>query len=161
MSRYQVIVGNVGTVYDGDSRDNAHLAFEEYVAQSRNGYGRAAGESVALMLDDLIEDEFVPGAEAPDRDDPGALVEDRVNAKMRGLSEALGTLVPGNSLDPEFDTISALIDEFERAIDNHIFSEDDLPGDASALKEYRQCHQHVKDAREALIRLRRASEERT
>jgi hypothetical protein len=46
---YQVIVGNIGTVYDGGDLKEAHKAFDEYEAQSENGYGRASGESVALF----------------------------------------------------------------------------------------------------------------
>lgn len=49
--RYQVTVGNIGKVYDGNSFRKAHQAFAEYVRQSRDGYGRAAGESVTFWQD--------------------------------------------------------------------------------------------------------------
>jgi len=49
MSKYQVTVGNVGTVYDGDDQQKADEMFDEYVEQSRSGYGRAAHEPVCLM----------------------------------------------------------------------------------------------------------------
>jgi len=50
--RYEVIVGNIGTVYDGSDRDEAEDTFDEYVRQSKSGRGRAGGESVVLMKDD-------------------------------------------------------------------------------------------------------------
>ena len=48
--RFQVIVGNIGTVYDGTSRTQADCDFETYVNFSRTGYGRAAGEPVYLFF---------------------------------------------------------------------------------------------------------------
>jgi len=45
----QVIVGNVGTVYDDDSIETAEEAFRTYVRQSKSGKGRASGEFVVLM----------------------------------------------------------------------------------------------------------------
>jgi hypothetical protein len=50
-SKYQVIVGNVGTTYDGPSRILATAGYGEYKRQSQQGYGRVAGESVTLMRD--------------------------------------------------------------------------------------------------------------
>ena len=47
-----MIVGNIGSVYSGTSESNALLAYEEYVNQSTLNYGRAAGESVILMVND-------------------------------------------------------------------------------------------------------------
>jgi hypothetical protein len=47
--RYQVIVGNIGTVYDGTSKVNALKDFEEYKEQSESGVGRAGGENVVLF----------------------------------------------------------------------------------------------------------------
>ena len=54
MANYTVVVGNVGTVYDGPSLYTAHLAFEEYLSQSQSNYGRAAGESVVCLENDEI-----------------------------------------------------------------------------------------------------------
>ena len=51
MSDYEVIVGNVGTVYEGDSRYEANKAFNNYRESSRTTKGRAAGESVTMFLD--------------------------------------------------------------------------------------------------------------
>jgi len=48
---YEVIVSNIGTVYRGSSRTEATRLFREYVALSKQGAGRAGGESVTLMED--------------------------------------------------------------------------------------------------------------
>ncbi len=57
MDRFQVIVGNIGTVYSGDDYEVARAKYESYVTDSREGYGRAGGEDVVLMADDEIERE--------------------------------------------------------------------------------------------------------
>ena len=49
--KYEVIVGNIGTVYNGDSRTVAREIFETYVSKSRIGLGRCSGEPVTLMQD--------------------------------------------------------------------------------------------------------------
>lgn len=49
--RYQVIVGNLGTVLDTNCRIQAHREYESYRYQSRLTYGRASGEPVTLMED--------------------------------------------------------------------------------------------------------------
>jgi len=48
---YQVIVGNIGTVYDGKNLREARQHFAEYLTQSKSGRGRAAGEPVDLIDD--------------------------------------------------------------------------------------------------------------
>ena len=58
MSRYQVIVGNIGTVYDGDSIRLAKLDFAAYVRLSKKSLGRASGEDVTLMDDCEPEMEY-------------------------------------------------------------------------------------------------------
>ena len=58
MAHYQVIVGNIGTVYSGPHLPTARIQYNEYVSQSRDNYGRAAGESVVLLTDDEICDEY-------------------------------------------------------------------------------------------------------
>jgi len=50
MNKYQVIVGNIGTVYDGNWAIMAKKVYKEYYEQSKDGYGRAAGESVTLWV---------------------------------------------------------------------------------------------------------------
>lgn len=45
---FKVIVGNIGTVYDGPSRKEAGQHYHEYVSQSKSDCGRAGGESVTM-----------------------------------------------------------------------------------------------------------------
>ena len=51
MSKFQVIVGNIGTVYDGDDYNEAMKNYNEYSEQSKQQYGRAAGEPVTLWIE--------------------------------------------------------------------------------------------------------------
>lgn len=54
---YEVIVGNVGTVYSGVDKLRAEAQYDTYVKDSQDGYGRAAYENVALMRDgELLEE---------------------------------------------------------------------------------------------------------
>ena len=48
---YEVVVGNIGTVYFGDDVDMAKGDFKFYVEESQHGTGKAAGESVTLLDD--------------------------------------------------------------------------------------------------------------
>lgn len=48
---FEVIVGNIGLVYSGNSQHTAVARFDNYVANSKADVGRAAGESVYLMQD--------------------------------------------------------------------------------------------------------------
>lgn len=50
-SHYEVIVGNIGTVYEGPLFKQALKDYGEYKRQSKAYYGRAAGESVMLIKD--------------------------------------------------------------------------------------------------------------
>jgi hypothetical protein len=49
--RYEVIVGNLGSVYAGDDEFTAWHTFNVYQLYSQRHEGRAAGESVTLMCD--------------------------------------------------------------------------------------------------------------
>lgn len=49
--KYQVTVGNVGTVLDTDNWTDALHTYSNYRGQSQSGVGRAAGEPVTLMRD--------------------------------------------------------------------------------------------------------------
>ena len=60
MSRYQVQVGNVGTVYDGPDSVEAYRCFYVFERQSKALYGRSAGEAVTMFKDDEIVKEYVP-----------------------------------------------------------------------------------------------------
>lgn len=62
---YQVIVGNVGTVYDGDDRGPAEAAFDRYSEMADISTGsRCYGESVVLMVDGDIAREHASTRDA-------------------------------------------------------------------------------------------------
>ena len=67
-SDYEVIVGNIGTVYRGTSFSAAQKDFATYREQSQSGYGRAGGESVTLMRDGEVIREFDGEAEQSEED---------------------------------------------------------------------------------------------
>jgi hypothetical protein len=58
-NRYTVVVGNIGTVYDGGNRRVALETFKVYKSRSIQGSGRAAGESVYLMGEGEPVKEFI------------------------------------------------------------------------------------------------------
>jgi hypothetical protein len=62
---YEIIVGNIGTVYTGKSRREAMKHFYEYKNQSMTNYGRAAGEPVTLMENGEITQEHDGAQENP------------------------------------------------------------------------------------------------
>ena len=58
MPVYEVIVGNVGSVYHGKSRANALKIYQSYVESSKEHAGaRCYGEDVTLLVDGEIEQE--------------------------------------------------------------------------------------------------------
>lgn len=57
LHKYEVIVGNIGTVYSGNNFMQASAKYATYVKQSKSGVGRAGGESVTLMHDGEIRKE--------------------------------------------------------------------------------------------------------
>lgn len=61
--QYKLIVGNVGTIYEGPDEARARAAFNDYREFSRCGYGRVSGESVTLLCDNDPEplEEWVGG----------------------------------------------------------------------------------------------------
>jgi hypothetical protein len=48
---YEVIVGNIGRVWEGTNLIDAGRVYAEYVLKSKQGIGRAAGEDVSLWKD--------------------------------------------------------------------------------------------------------------
>lgn len=46
---WEVVVGNIGTVFSGTNGFDANRKFYTYVSQSKTGYGRASNEPVTLM----------------------------------------------------------------------------------------------------------------
>ena len=51
---YEVIVGNIGSVYSGSSRSIADGKMRTYIEQSKTGRGRAGGENVTLLTNCLL-----------------------------------------------------------------------------------------------------------
>jgi len=58
-NQYEVVVGNIGTVYSGWSTKDAARTFMEYRVQSKSGYGRASHEPVTLFYDGEIVKEYI------------------------------------------------------------------------------------------------------
>ena len=50
-TRFEVIVGNIGRVYEGTKRVEAMTTYANYLSQSKSGTGRAGNESIALLCD--------------------------------------------------------------------------------------------------------------
>jgi len=59
MNTYQVIVSNVGTVYDGPNEEEAFALFNANLRDSRQAIGRGAGEDVTLMLNGESYHEYI------------------------------------------------------------------------------------------------------
>jgi hypothetical protein len=55
MARFDVIVGNIGTVYSGKSFRIAKSKYLAYVEASDSPVGRASGECVTVLRDGEIE----------------------------------------------------------------------------------------------------------
>ena len=69
MAKHTVVVGNIGNVViDGRWKD-ADEAYREYRRQSKEGYGRAAGEDVVWFKDGEIYMEFVGDNTRSDADE--------------------------------------------------------------------------------------------
>ena len=57
---YEIIVGNIGNVYQGPSMTDALRTFDTYVLQSKHGNGRTAGEAVTMVYGGEPCREYVP-----------------------------------------------------------------------------------------------------
>lgn len=60
MAEYEVVVGNIGTVYRGPDYGIALDNFDEYYGQSRFRYGRASMEQVTLLCDGEPMKDYTP-----------------------------------------------------------------------------------------------------
>jgi hypothetical protein len=69
MSRFQLIVGNIGIVYDGDNEIHAKNQFNIYEYLSQERHGRYTGESVMLLKDDEILREHIGSQDESDSSD--------------------------------------------------------------------------------------------
>jgi hypothetical protein len=56
---YEVIVGNIGTVYRGGDVEEATALYVDYTDQSEMKSGRASGEDIVLMGDGEIILEYI------------------------------------------------------------------------------------------------------
>lgn len=57
--KYQVIVGNVGMVHETNNLRDARLCARTYVDRAKSLRGRCAGESVTILSENEIIDEYV------------------------------------------------------------------------------------------------------
>lgn len=57
-TKFQVVVGNIGHVYEGNNYMQARTIYSAYVKQSKSGIGRAAGEPVTLFHNGNIRSEY-------------------------------------------------------------------------------------------------------
>lgn len=49
MGKYELIVGNIGRVFESNNLKDCMKKFRHYVTQSKSGVGRAGGESIILL----------------------------------------------------------------------------------------------------------------
>ena len=96
MPIYSVIVGNVGTVYTGDSLRQARASYREQCAGSATYAGRSGGESVTLTHDEDPISEYAPPVRLPTVGSLSALVRAIKRAGIDAIYRA--------SDDPEDNT---------------------------------------------------------
>jgi hypothetical protein len=61
MKRHEIIVGNIGKVYDGNDGEEARKNFVHYRELSQNSNGRASGENVTWLVDGEVYKEYDAG----------------------------------------------------------------------------------------------------
>ena len=54
MENHEIIVGNIGTAYKGNNKNDALECYNGYVKLSESDYGRCANETVTWLIDDEI-----------------------------------------------------------------------------------------------------------
>ena len=99
---HQIIVGNIGTVYDGDSETEAQKNYNEYVDQSKNNYGSAAGEEVTWIEDNEIREEYIPEIIVYSKVTVGYVTQDYVE-KDGNFVCVNQTFIAGDQVDREDD----------------------------------------------------------
>lgn len=62
-TQYEVIVGNIGTVFRGGNAAEARKTYAEYVCASEAPHGRASGETVTLFMNGDIHLEYEPSTD--------------------------------------------------------------------------------------------------
>ena len=58
--KYQLIVGNIGTVLETEDEPTASENYSAYVQISQSTHGRASGEQVTLMMNGEPIMEYIP-----------------------------------------------------------------------------------------------------
>lgn len=61
---FEVVVGNIGTVYTGHNRKQAIASYNTYVEKSVLNESRCGGESVYLLTNGEIEREHIASVES-------------------------------------------------------------------------------------------------
>ena len=56
---YEIIVGNIGSVFYGTNGFEAYARFQAYCGLSKANYGRASGEDVILCRNGEIVKEYI------------------------------------------------------------------------------------------------------
>jgi hypothetical protein len=72
---YEVVVGNIGKVYDGANLSKANSKFDYYVSVSNSSVGRAGNENVTMFKDGEIEREHRSGYQTASIQFPRLLAE--------------------------------------------------------------------------------------
>jgi hypothetical protein len=57
---HEIIVGNIGIVYQGDEFREAHKWYSAYLLKSMQGVGRAAGEPLTWLQNGEVFEEYMP-----------------------------------------------------------------------------------------------------
>lgn len=98
--KYSVVVGNVGTVHEGNLRNMAIEFYRGAVANSKNGSGKAKGEAVTLFEDgEPIEEHqgYQYMYENLEANDLQRLLSDR-RTEDKGICPACSTVVKHGTL---------------------------------------------------------------
>ena len=87
---YEVVVGNIGSVYVGVSQSEAMRHYTEYVRQSKTNGGRAGGEDVTLFKNDQPIKEYYGSNGAEDSLDPIPVNDHTVETKYAAQPKKSG-----------------------------------------------------------------------
>lgn len=59
MTRYKIIVGNIGCVHEGNNTKQAIKEYDDWVKTSKALHSRASGEDVTLLRDEDVWKEYM------------------------------------------------------------------------------------------------------
>jgi hypothetical protein len=107
-STYEVIAGNVGTVYSGKSESDAAMSYIAYVDASERGEGRVGNEHVTMLVDGEIRNEH----------DPVASLLKRITESLQfEFDRAVDAIIHERYVDVPNDERHALLRECEKIFD--------------------------------------------